>query len=79
MAVAAAAAITLIGWLLRRRLPGFFAAWVSYAILVAPVLPDEVFVTVGGGISPQMGQCVAISSRSSAGKPMLTKAIRFPK
>jgi hypothetical protein len=49
------------------------------AIMVAPVLPDEVFVAVGGGVSPQMGQCVAISSRSSAGKPMLTKKIRFPK
>jgi hypothetical protein len=49
------------------------------AMLAAPVLLDEVFVAVGGGISPQMGQCVAISSRSSAGKPMLTKAIRFPK
>jgi hypothetical protein len=47
-------------------------------IMVAPVLPDEVFVAVGGGISPQMGQCVAISSRSSAGTPMLTKPIRFP-
>ncbi|MNC84471.1 hypothetical protein D3C83_00270 [compost metagenome] len=49
------------------------------AILAAPVLPDEVFVAVGGGVSPQMGQCVVISSRSSAGKPMLTKTIRFPK
>jgi len=47
-------------------------------ILVAPVLPDEVFLMVGGGVAPQMGQCVAISSRSSAGKPMLTKTIRFP-
>jgi len=47
--------------------------------LVAPVLPDEVFVVVGGGVSPQMGQCVSISSRSSAGKPMLTKKIEFPR
>jgi hypothetical protein len=47
--------------------------------LAAPVLPDEVYVCVGGGVSPQMGQCVSISSRSSAGKPMLTKAVRFPK
>jgi len=46
--------------------------------LVAPVLPDEVYVVVGGGVSPQMGQCVAISSRSSAGKPILTTKIRFP-
>ena len=49
------------------------------AILAAPVLPDEVFIAVGGGVSPQMGQCVAISSRSSAGKPMLTRQIQFPK
>jgi hypothetical protein len=46
--------------------------------LVAPVLSDEVFVCVGGGVSPQMGQCVAISSRSSAGKPLLTKKVQFP-
>ena len=46
--------------------------------MVAPVLPDEVYVCVGGGVSPQMGQCVAISSRSSAGRPMLTKSIQFP-
>ena len=45
--------------------------------LVAPVLPDEVLVCVGGGVSPQMGQCVAISSRSSAGKPLLTKKINW--
>ena len=47
--------------------------------LVAPVLPDEIFVAVGGGVAPQMGQCVAISSRSSAGKPLLTRKIRFTK
>lgn len=46
--------------------------------LVAPVLPDEIFVAVGGGVAPQMGQCVSISSRSSAGKPLLTQKIRFP-
>lgn len=46
--------------------------------LVAPVLHDEVIVCVGGGVSPQMGQCVAISSRSSAGKPLLTKKVNFP-
>lgn len=45
--------------------------------LVAPVLPDEVLVCVGGGVSPQMGQCVAISSRSSAGRPLLTKKINW--
>ena len=43
--------------------------------VVAQVLPDEVFVCVGGGVSPQMGQCVAISSRSSAGRPCLTKPV----
>ena len=48
------------------------------AIVVAPVTPDEINVIVGGGVAPQMGQCVAISSRSSAGKPMLTKKIQFP-
>jgi len=48
------------------------------ATLVAPVMPDEIFVVVGGGVAPQMGQCVAISSRSSAGQPMVTKKIRFP-
>jgi hypothetical protein len=49
------------------------------AIVVGPVTPDEINVVVGGGVGPQMGQCVAISSRSSAGEPMLTKKIRFPK
>ena len=44
--------------------------------LVARVLPDEVVVCVGGGVAPQMGQCVAISSRSAAGKPLLAKKIR---
>ena len=43
--------------------------------LVGPVLPDEVLICVGGGVAPQMGQCVAISSRSSAGKPWLTKRV----
>ncbi len=46
--------------------------------VVAPVLPDEIFVVVGGGVAPQMGQCVTLSSRSSAGKPLLTRKIRFP-
>src|SRR5687767_7378738 len=46
--------------------------------LVAPVLADEVLICVGGGVSPQMGQCVAIASRSSAGKPLLTKKVRTP-
>ena len=46
--------------------------------LVAPILPHEVFVCVGGGVSPQMGQCVAISSRSSAGLPLLSKKVTFP-
>jgi hypothetical protein len=48
------------------------------SIVVAPIMPDEINVVVGGGVAPQMGQCVAISSRSSAGEPMLTKKIRFP-
>jgi hypothetical protein len=43
--------------------------------VASPIQPDEVFVCVGGGVSPQMGQCVAISSRSSAGRPFLTKRI----
>lgn len=43
--------------------------------VASPVTPDEVFVCVGGGVSPQMGQCAAISSRSSAGLPFLTKRI----
>jgi hypothetical protein len=47
-------------------------------VVVAPIEPDEIFITVGGGVAPQMGQCVAISSRSSAGKPMLTKKIVCP-
>ena len=47
-------------------------------IMIAPVLPDEVLVCVGGGVAPRMGQCVAISSRSSAGQPFLTKAVKFP-
>jgi hypothetical protein len=47
-------------------------------IVVAPVMPDEILVVVGGGVAPQMGQCVAISSRSSAGEPLLTKQIRLP-
>ena len=47
-------------------------------VVVAPIEPDEIFITVGGGVAPQMGQCVAIASRNSAGKPMLTKTIRLP-
>jgi len=46
--------------------------------VAAPVLLDEVLVVVGGGVAPQMGQCVAISSRSSAGRPLVTKRVRFP-
>lgn len=49
------------------------------AIFVSPVTPDEIYMVVGGGVSPQMGQCVSISSRSSAGRPMVTKKIQFPK
>jgi len=47
-------------------------------IVVAPVTADEVHVVVGGGVAPQMGQCVTLSSRSSAGLPYLSKPIRFP-
>ena len=47
-------------------------------MFVAPVTPDEVYVAVGGGQAPQMGQCVSISSRSSVGKPMVAKTIRLP-
>lgn len=43
--------------------------------LVAPIRPEEILICVGGGISPQMGQCVSIASRSSAGKPLLTKKV----
>ncbi len=46
--------------------------------LCAPVTSDEIVVVVGGGVAPQMGQCVAISSRSSAGEPLLTRRIEFP-
>jgi hypothetical protein len=47
-------------------------------IFIAPITPEEIHVVVGGGEAPQMGQCVAISSRSSAGRPMVTKRIDFP-
>lgn len=50
---------------------------IERTFMVAPVLPDEVFVCVGGGVAPRMGQCVAISSRSSAGKPLVTKQVNF--
>ena len=45
---------------------------------VCAVQPDEIYVTVGGGVAPQMGQCVSLSSRSSAGRPFVTKPIQFP-
>ena len=48
------------------------------AMVAAPIAPDEILITVGGGVAPQMGQCVVISSRSSAGRPMLTKKVRLP-
>ncbi|MGZ5127202.1 MAG: hypothetical protein ACXWC1_30885, partial [Burkholderiales bacterium] len=47
-------------------------------IFMSPITPGEIHIVVGGGEAPQMGQCIAISSRSSAGEPMLTKKIRFP-
>ena len=47
-------------------------------VLVAPIAAEEIQIVVGGGESPQMGQCVSVSSRSSAGEPMLTKKIRYP-
>jgi hypothetical protein len=46
-------------------------------VFVAPVMPDEISVVVGGGVAPQMGQCVSISSRSSVGRPLITKRIRI--
>jgi hypothetical protein len=42
---------------------------------VTRIAPDEVFVCVGGGVAPQMGQCVAVSSRSAAGKPLVAKRL----
>ena len=47
-------------------------------IFVCAITPDEINIVVGGGEAPQMGQCVAISSRSSAGNPMVSKKIHFP-
>jgi hypothetical protein len=47
-------------------------------VFIAPITPDEINIVVGGGEAPQMGQCVSISSRSSVGKPLVTKRIRFP-
>jgi hypothetical protein len=47
-------------------------------VFVAPITADEITIAVGGGIAPQMGQCVSISSRSSVGKPLIAKRIRFP-
>jgi hypothetical protein len=47
-------------------------------VFATSIAPDEIYVAVGGGVSPQMGQCVSISSRSSAGKPMITNKIHFP-
>jgi hypothetical protein len=46
-------------------------------IFVSSITPDEIHIVVGGGEAPQMGQCVAISSRSSAGEPMVSKTIHF--
>jgi hypothetical protein len=47
-------------------------------VFIAPITPDEITIVVGGGEAPQMGQCVSISSRSSVGKPLITKQIRVP-
>lgn len=47
-------------------------------LFVAPIAPDEVYLVVGGGEAPQMGQCVVIASRNAVGRPMVTKKIRFP-
>jgi hypothetical protein len=44
----------------------------------AHVLPDEIGIAVGGGIAPQMGQCMTISSRSSVARPIMTKKIHLP-
>ena len=47
-------------------------------VVVGPISADEIHIVVGGGEAAQMGQSVAISSRSSAGAPLLTKPITFP-
>lgn len=47
-------------------------------IFQSPVTDDEVHVIVGGGEAPLKGQCVLISSLSSAGAPMVTKKIALP-
>lgn len=44
----------------------------------AHVSADEICIAVGGGIAPQMGQCMTISSRSSVARPIVTKEIRLP-
>mgnify|MGYP001228222396 FL=1 len=50
----------------------------SRGVFIAPIAAEEINIVVGGGEAPQMGQCVSISSRSSVGKPMVTKKIRLP-
>ncbi|MBI3917144.1 MAG: hypothetical protein HY322_09065 [Betaproteobacteria bacterium] len=45
-------------------------------VFVGRVTPEEIIIVVGGGESAQMGQCVAIASRSSVGQPLVTKKIR---
>jgi hypothetical protein len=47
-------------------------------LYVASIAVDEVYLVVGGGEAPQMGQCVVITSRNAVGRPMVTKPIRFP-
>jgi hypothetical protein len=47
-------------------------------LFVAPIATDEVYLVVGGGEAPQMGQCVVIASRNAVGRPLVTKKIRFP-
>jgi hypothetical protein len=47
-------------------------------IFAAHVPPDEITIVVGGGVAPQMGQCVSISSRSSVAQPIIAKKIRYP-
>lgn len=48
------------------------------AVFVTSIEPEEIHIVVGGGEAPQLGQCVAISSRSSAGEPLIARGISLP-
>ncbi|MCC6530970.1 MAG: hypothetical protein IT531_00340 [Burkholderiales bacterium] len=49
------------------------------AVFVTSIEPDEIHIVVGGGEAPQLGQCLAISSRSSAGEPLIARRIGLPR